>query len=318
MKPVGGGLLLAVGALVLLAIWPATLWATYPGHNGRIAYDTAGSEIFTISPTADDPIRLTNGRFDDGSPSWSADGRRITFVRRGRNYSAVRAMRSDGGHEHSVVGTRKLHYDDPDFSPGGGHIVFASNYRRDYWISAVRSDGTHLRQLIHGRLGGPRYSPDGKRIAFYGVPVHRNGSSSIWTIHRDGSHLRRLTRPLDFGVDTNPDWRPDGRRILYTHCDYEERGCVSGDYLYSIRPDGSNRHRVSYTDHPAVYSPAGDRIALSFVQWDTIRQNVFCGDVYTISVAGADRQPDTNYCDGNPQRFTGIASSPSWQPLPGG
>ena len=79
-----------------------------------------------------------------------------------------------------------------------------------------------------------------------------------------------------------------------------------------------SRHRVSYTDHPAVYSPAGDRIALSFVQWDTIHQNVFCGDIYTISAAGSDRQPVTKYCDGNPQMFTGIASSPSWQPLPGG
>ena len=301
----------------MLTLFAATSWAAYPGANGLIAYES-NQAIFTISPAGGEPTQLTSEGGGAFAPSWSADGRRIIYVRSEGRDAGLWAMRSDGGHQHSVVDTRGLDYDAPDFSPGGGHIVVASYYRRNYWISTVRIDGTHVRRLIHGHLGGPRYSPDGKRIAFYGVPAHRNGSSSIWTIHRDGSHLRRLTRPQNFGVDTDPDWRPDGRRILYSHCDYRERGCVSGDYLYSIRPDGSRRHRVSYTDHPAVYSPAGDRIALSFVQWDTIRQNIFCGDIYTISAAGSDRQPVTKYCDGNPQRFTGIASSPSWQPIPSG
>ena len=62
MKPIRGGLLSGLGVALLLAIVPATSWATYPGANGRIAYTEApgesdphggyDGEIFTVPPPA--------------------------------------------------------------------------------------------------------------------------------------------------------------------------------------------------------------------------------------------------------------------------
>jgi hypothetical protein len=46
VKPIWGGLLSGVGVtLVLLALFPANSWATYPGADGRIGYScqTQGS-----------------------------------------------------------------------------------------------------------------------------------------------------------------------------------------------------------------------------------------------------------------------------------
>jgi hypothetical protein len=77
MKPIRGGLLSGVGVVVvLLAVLPATSWATYPGANGRIAYSCQTPEyvppgICTILPDGSGIEQLT----DLGhSPSWSADG----------------------------------------------------------------------------------------------------------------------------------------------------------------------------------------------------------------------------------------------------
>src|SRR6185503_14030408 len=58
-----------------------------------------------------------------------------------------------------------------------------------------------------------RWSPDGKRIAFYST---RSGSFEIWLINADGTGLRRLT---EMGNDKafNPVWTPDGKKLSFAN-----------------------------------------------------------------------------------------------------
>jgi dipeptidyl aminopeptidase/acylaminoacyl peptidase len=330
VKPLWGGLV-SLGALVVAAFAavPAPAWGAYPGANGMLAYtgvvDQSGeSEIYTVSPMGGAPTQLTDSHAN-GAASWSADGRRIAYVHWGPPVGGVWVMRSNGTHEHPVIHTRSA-ASSPSFSPGGKRIVFADGHS----LAIMRTDGTHLERLLYGYVERPTFSPNGKRIAFGGVPHGRRGPSKIWTIRRDGSHLRRLTK-RGHDTDRSPDWRPDGRRIVYSHCDDADAARFQGDWsrrkegytclygdTYSVRADGSRKRRIHLADSAPVYSPAGDRIALYLVQWDNIFQDVFCTDIYTISSAGGDRRPVTHYCDGNPQSFTGVATRPSWQPLPGG
>ena len=56
----------------------------------------------------------------------------------------------------------------------------------------------------------PRFSPDGKRIAF---TSDRGGGDNIWIMNRNGSDKRQVTKE-EFRLLNQPSWSPDGRYIV--------------------------------------------------------------------------------------------------------
>ena len=56
----------------------------------------------------------------------------------------------------------------------------------------------------------PRFSPDGRRIAFVS---DRAGGDNIWVMNADGSDKRQVTKE-DFRLTNQPSWSPDGRFIV--------------------------------------------------------------------------------------------------------
>ena len=119
-------------------------------------------------------------------------------------------------------------------------------------VNPHRKIGPRLRQL-RGYLWSPRYSPDGKRIAF----VHdAGGRGQIFVMNADGSEPVNLSNN-DF-CDRSPVWSPDGTTIA----------CVSdrtGDWdIYAMNADGSGQRRVAGNpglDRAPDWSPDGRKIA---------------------------------------------------------
>jgi Tol biopolymer transport system component len=57
----------------------------------------------------------------------------------------------------------------------------------------------------------PRYSPDGKKIAF---SSDRSGSLEVWICDADGSKARQMTHFRD-GITSGARWSPDGKRLAF-------------------------------------------------------------------------------------------------------
>jgi Tol biopolymer transport system component len=143
---------LVVAVLLALVLIVAVVAATnpakaaFPGHNGKIAFESLRDgnwEIYSMNSDGTSQQNLTFSWEYDRSPAWSPNGRKIAFD----CGQEICTMNSDGTHLTRL--TFNAAYDEfPAWSPNGKQIAFDSN--RDsatYEIYKMNSDGTHLTRL---------------------------------------------------------------------------------------------------------------------------------------------------------------------------
>ena len=94
-----------------------------------------------------------------------------------------------------------------DVSPDGKTIVF--DLLGD--IFAMKLKGGEATALItgHAYTVQPRFSPDGKSIAF---TSDAGGGDNLWVMDADGANPRAVTKEK-FRLLNNPSWTPDGKYL---------------------------------------------------------------------------------------------------------
>ncbi|MCC7156360.1 MAG: serine/threonine-protein kinase [Bryobacterales bacterium] len=164
------------------------------------------------------PEPITTPSTDAGLISISANGKRLAYVDTiltAYLYHASfdpSAQRVDGQPQRIAQTTEPALR--PDISPDGKWLAFNSQGKKED-LFVMRTDGSSLRQLLNDEAKdrGPRWSPDGARIAFFSNRAGRRWE--IWTISPAGTDLQQRTRGET--VDSVwPVWSPDGRSLAYT------------------------------------------------------------------------------------------------------
>jgi len=110
---------------------------------------------------------------------------------------------------------------DPRISPDGSRIAFTrvsvdtvtDNYRTSLWIIDADGAAPAPRPLTAGpRDAQPRWSPDGKAIAFVRGAEGKPGQ--LYVLSMEGGEAVQLTRLA--GGAGSPAWSPDGGTIAFT------------------------------------------------------------------------------------------------------
>jgi Tol biopolymer transport system component/DNA-binding winged helix-turn-helix (wHTH) protein len=176
----------------------------------------AGRRAVKLIPTAG----YTPGPF-----SVSRDGARFVFSTRSKDWSddcdiweipgpasGVRERQQAAAGKALIESTRLD--TNPQYSPNGSRIAFTSERTGKEQIWVADADGSTAMQLTHrdAWFGSPRWSPDGRYIAYDGVDgPDRKGD--VYVMPAGGGAERRVTPEASH--EQVPSWSRDGRWIYY-------------------------------------------------------------------------------------------------------
>lgn len=224
---------------------PLSLQRTWEwGLASTIAFTSTGDEpageIYVMNPDAMDVRRLTHNTAGDGFAALSPDGKKIVFNSNRRRLESEPANTVD--------------------------------------LFVMAADGTEEAYVIRG--SSPAWSPDGKSIAFHAsasgtaLPIKTDPGaatfdSDIFTANVDdilehGAGRKNLTNSPE-AIEDDPDWSPDGQRIVFTSHDVTDNhlNSITAE-IYVINADGTGglarlTNNVEEERAPS-WSPDGSRI----------------------------------------------------------
>jgi Tol biopolymer transport system component len=219
---------------------PDGRWVAFTRSRGGAAVD----DIYIVPAAGGEPRLVTRDGSETGTSGldWTADGREIIYSARRGGGRALGLFRVPvtGGTPEQLPRIGEDSYA-PAISRRGDSLAYLylkldDNIWRAPGPNAANRDSPPT-QLIAStrREGSPRYSPDGKRIAF---ASDRSGNVEIWTCDADGGSLAQLTH-FDHGQSGSPRWSPDGQQIAF-----DARPADHSD-IYVVGADGGAPRRLT-------------------------------------------------------------------------
>ena len=199
--------------------------------GGWILFETGRRGHGDLAVVSEDGLSeniLTRTRADASGGAWSPDGERIAYTERAPSYfsgklNVVRFDPQSGRAQEPLT-----LYTSPNDRGGGWSI------RRPHWspdgrlLAVVLQDSGWDNVYLIPTAGGapkpltrgeqedldPAFSPDGKSIA---IVSNRRApeESHIWIVPIDGSQARPLTHFSTPGVESAPQWAPDGSSLYF-------------------------------------------------------------------------------------------------------
>ena len=197
-----------------------------------LSYERGVRNAYAASAPEFKPVQLTKFREDDGVTltelQISDDGSTVSFARGSEanregwianpssnpdgGEHAIWAAKTDGSGAWRVVAT----LESGTLSPDGRSILFAKDgqiYRAKVTAAPAatakdRGEAPFIK--LFGRNIGPRWSPDGSKIAF---TSDRLNHSFVAAYDMKTRTVHYLAPSTDF--DSNPIWSPDGKQLIF-------------------------------------------------------------------------------------------------------
>jgi Tol biopolymer transport system component/C-terminal processing protease CtpA/Prc len=231
-------------------------WVYYAAEAGK------SYEIHKIPAAGGEAVKVCDSQGDATGLALSPDGKKILF-QEGFSLRAVELatgevrdvpirVRSDvkGGTIESRLLTSGAKT--PSCSPDGTKIAFS--LRGDIWVAPANGGKATRLTSGPGNDEWPRFSPDGKKIAFQS---NVRGNVDLYVVASTGGEPKRITTsPAD---DFYHSWSPDGKWLVYAS---EANGNRD---IWKIASDGSGEPipltRDPGSDDDPCFSPDGEWIA---------------------------------------------------------
>jgi TolB protein len=251
------------------------------GKSIAFVSNRSGNADLFVVPAAGGPERqLTRTPDPEGKAEWSSDGRRLYYAIGGQDLSRFYAVDVATGVTKEIGAVRSR---GAVVSPDGTRVAYTAGSWQASQLAIVSLDGSGERLLTTTEqttvAWNPRFSPDGRWIAFTGQDAAR--TLQIFVVPVSGGELTQVTRfTADQGRAQVPAWSPDGRQVAFQVNRKGEsdvwRANVDGTQLTAVVvADGQVLNEV-----PAWF-PDGRRLAFQSTRSGRM-------EIWTVNVDGTD------------------------------
>jgi len=217
----------------------ANLWAIHE-HRG----------LFHAAPLQ--PVQLTTGLLNVGDPVPSREGKKL-FAQGWQPRGEL--LRYDAKSKQLVPYLSGISAMGLDFSRDGQWVAYNDATDGTMWRSKL--DGTQKLQLVLPPMLAylPRWSPDGKQIAFFGHPPGEPWQ--LYLIPAEGGSPELLYRSAINSAD--PNWSPDGKSLVFGENSLNNQG--SAVYVLDLKTRKPTKLPGSDGYYSPRWSPDGRYIA---------------------------------------------------------
>ncbi len=221
------------------------------------------------------------------SPSWSPDGRRLSYVSFEAKKPQIFVQDLASGKRRKLTNFPGLN-SSPAFSPDGRKIALTLSKDGNPEIYVLDIVGARLRRLtVNGGIDTePSWSPDGQSIVF---TSNRGGKPQIYRIPATGGRAERIT--FEGSYNARARYSPDGQYLAFVYGN-------GGVFRIAVMDLVSGALKVltdTYLDESPSFAPNGSMIlyATSNSQGSALAAVSIDGDVQQTLVerGGAAREP---------------------------
>ena len=191
------------------------------------------------------PVQLTAGQMNSMAPLPSKDGTKVFFI---GSSPRGELMRYDPKTTQFGPYLSGLSAEGLSFSKDGGRVAYVSFPEGILWQSKVDGSDRHQLTFPPMEVGLPRWSPDGRQLAFAGRAPGRTWT--IYVVPAEGGNPEQFTSGDH--DDRDPSWSPDGNSLAIAGDPFEARASQEN----AIRIiDLKTRQITAVPDSARLYSP---------------------------------------------------------------
>ena len=257
-----------------------------------IGTQTGNKELYIMDFSGENVTRLTKNKSINIKPSWSPDGRKITFTSYLQGSPDLYVANLDNKKIRRLSSRRGVNIG-ASWSPNAQQIALTLSPKGNSDIYTIDSrTGRKGKRLTRyqGIDTSPAYSPDGSKIAYVS---ERSGGAQIYIMNADGSGKKRLT--FEGRENTDPVWSPDGNKIAFV----SKRKNFD---VFIINADSTGLQQITQDvgdNEDPSWSPDGNYIAFSSTRTGA-------SHIWMSTINGSHQQQLS--------KGKGGYSNPSWSP----
>jgi Tol biopolymer transport system component/DNA-binding winged helix-turn-helix (wHTH) protein len=248
------------------------------------------------------PKRLTAGPGPDANIALSRDGKRLAYTTC-RESSRIWLLPFDESAgeikgEGQPITPAELNVTDGELSPDGKKLVFVANRagKQEFWVKSLEAGDEKLLAADAYRRGLPRWSRDGRRLAYLRSRLTGSETApiehSLVVLPTDGSDEQVLTSP-SASFELASDWSTDGEWVLASS-DRKNPGRFQVD-LFPVRssPHAEAESRVVAADRGhdiwnGRRSPNGSWVSFHAVRVSERGASLGASHVYVMPFEGGE------------------------------